>query len=127
MHTLLFTDVENSTRFHEAFGDERAAAVWTAHDRRSRDLLARHGGREIGRADGGRLDGRERRLVFPDVGPDHEPVLQHDLGPFRFSSRGRSGLAIRSDDGLRAIGPDDLDARRVAATGSDIERGRRGQ
>jgi len=52
MHTLLFTDVENSTRFHEAFGDERAAAVWTAHDRRSRDLLARHGGREIGRADG---------------------------------------------------------------------------
>ena len=52
MHALLFTDVENSTRLHEALGDERAATVWTAHDRRSRDLLARHRGREIGRADG---------------------------------------------------------------------------
>ena len=49
---LLFTDVVDSTRLVERLGDARAAEVWTAHDRRARDLLARHRGREIDRADG---------------------------------------------------------------------------
>jgi predicted ATPase/class 3 adenylate cyclase len=49
---LLFTDVVDSTRIVEQLGDERAAEVWAAHDRRARDLLVRHRGREIGRADG---------------------------------------------------------------------------
>jgi class 3 adenylate cyclase len=49
---LLFTDVVDSTRLVERLGDARAADVWTAHDRRARDLLARHRGREIDRADG---------------------------------------------------------------------------
>ncbi len=49
---LLFTDVVDSTRLVERLGDARAAEVWAAHDRRARDLLARHHGREIGRADG---------------------------------------------------------------------------
>jgi len=51
-HALLFTDVVDSTRLAERLGDVRAAEVWSAHDRRARDLLARHHGREIGRADG---------------------------------------------------------------------------
>ena len=50
--TLLFTDVVDSTRLVERLGDARAAEVWAAHDRRGRDLIARHRGREIGRADG---------------------------------------------------------------------------
>ncbi len=49
---LLFTDVVDSTRLVERLGDARAAEVWAAHDRRGRDLIARHRGREIGRADG---------------------------------------------------------------------------
>src|SRR5260221_9114768 len=49
---LLFTDVVDSTRLIERLGDARAAEVWAAHDRRGRDLIARHHGREIGRADG---------------------------------------------------------------------------
>src|SRR5215831_18004319 len=49
---LLFTDVVDSTRVAEHLGDVRAAEAWVEHDRQARDLLARHHGREIGRADG---------------------------------------------------------------------------
>src|SRR6478672_475736 len=52
VRALLFTDVVDSTRWVERLGDARAAEVWAAHDRRARDLIARHHGREIGRADG---------------------------------------------------------------------------
>src|SRR5262245_36051413 len=49
---LVFTDVVDSTRLTEQLGDTRAAQVWAAHDQRARELIARHGGREIGRTDG---------------------------------------------------------------------------
>ena len=49
---LLFTDVVDSTLTTQRLGDERALALWTEHDRRARDLLRRHRGREIDRADG---------------------------------------------------------------------------
>ena len=49
---LLFTDLVDSTHLVESLGDARAAEVWAEHDRRARDLLARHRGREIDRADG---------------------------------------------------------------------------
>jgi len=52
LRTLLFTDVVDSTQLVERLGDTHAAQVWQAHDRRSRELLARHRGREIDRADG---------------------------------------------------------------------------
>src|SRR5512144_1545543 len=52
IRALLFTDVVDSTRVVERLGDARAAALWAAHDRRARELLARHGGREIDRTDG---------------------------------------------------------------------------
>ena len=48
---LLFTDVVDSTLV-ERLGDARAAELWAEHDRRARDLLARHRGREIDRTDG---------------------------------------------------------------------------
>ncbi len=52
VRALLFTDVVDSTLLVERLGDVRAAEVWAEQDRRARDLLARHGGREINRADG---------------------------------------------------------------------------
>ena len=49
---LLFIDVVDSTLTTQRLGDARALALWTEHDRRARELLRRHGGREIDRADG---------------------------------------------------------------------------
>jgi predicted ATPase/class 3 adenylate cyclase/Tfp pilus assembly protein PilF len=49
---LVFTDVVDSTRLVERLGDERAAEVWAQHDRRARELIAAHRGREIDRTDG---------------------------------------------------------------------------
>ncbi len=49
---ILLTDIVDSTRIGEALGDARMAEVWTAHDRRARDILDRARGREIDRTDG---------------------------------------------------------------------------
>ncbi len=49
---LLFTDLVDSTLLAERLGDARAAQVWAEHDRHGRELLARHGGREIDHTDG---------------------------------------------------------------------------
>ena len=51
-HALLVTDLVDSTLLVERLGDQAAAQVFAEHDRRSRDLLAQHGGREIDRSDG---------------------------------------------------------------------------
>ncbi|MBL8362260.1 MAG: tetratricopeptide repeat protein [Rubrivivax sp.] len=51
-HTLLFTDVVDSTALAERLGDAAAAALWAQHDRAARDLFAQHRGREIDRTDG---------------------------------------------------------------------------
>ncbi len=51
-HALLFTDLVDSTRATEQLGDAAAALWWADHDRRARDLIERHGGREIDRSDG---------------------------------------------------------------------------
>ena len=50
--SLLFTDLVDSTLLVEWLGDARAAELWSTHDRRARDLMARHGAREIDRTDG---------------------------------------------------------------------------
>ena len=52
VHSLLLTDVVDSTRIVASLGDRRAAELWAAHDRAARELLAAHGGREIDRTDG---------------------------------------------------------------------------
>jgi class 3 adenylate cyclase len=49
---LLFTDLVDSTQLVQRLGDMRGSQLWTEHDRRARDLLAHHRGREIDRADG---------------------------------------------------------------------------
>jgi predicted ATPase/class 3 adenylate cyclase len=52
IRALLLTDVVDSTRLSETIGDAATAELWTAHDRLARDLLQRHGGREIDKTDG---------------------------------------------------------------------------
>ncbi len=49
---LLLTDVVDSTKLIERLGDQRAAAMWGAHDRAARDLLVQHDGLEIDKTDG---------------------------------------------------------------------------
>jgi predicted ATPase/class 3 adenylate cyclase len=51
-HALVFTDVVDSTALVERLGDRGAAELWAEHDSRARELLARHRGHEIDRADG---------------------------------------------------------------------------
>jgi predicted ATPase/class 3 adenylate cyclase/Tfp pilus assembly protein PilF len=51
-HTLLFTDIVDSTALNARLGDAGMAALWDAHDRASRELLRRYSGREIDRSDG---------------------------------------------------------------------------
>ena len=45
--TLLFTDIEGSTRLLQALGGERYAAVLSEHQRLLREAFAAHGGREV--------------------------------------------------------------------------------
>ncbi len=52
VRALLLTDVVDSTQLAQAIGDTAMAALWQAHDRLARDLLPRHGGREIDKTDG---------------------------------------------------------------------------
>jgi len=84
---LLFTDVVDSTRLASRLGDTRAAEVWTAHDRRARGLLARHHGREIGRADG-------FFLVFdePVEAARYAVAYHHALGELGLTAR--AGLHV---------------------------------
>lgn len=50
--TLLLTDLVDSTQIVADLGDARATALMAAHDRRARDLLVVHHGREIDKSDG---------------------------------------------------------------------------
>lgn len=52
LKTLLVTDLVDSTKLLERLGDQRAFEIFGRHDRLARDLLLRHGGREIDKTDG---------------------------------------------------------------------------
>src|ERR1700685_4545326 len=52
LRTLLICDLAESTAMVEKLGDLRTAELMRRHDRLSRDLLQRHGGREIDKTDG---------------------------------------------------------------------------
>ena len=51
-HTLLYTDIVDSTAVNTRLGDAGMALLWDEHDRRSRELLRQWRGREIDRSDG---------------------------------------------------------------------------
>jgi putative peptide modification system cyclase len=52
LRTLLLSDLVGSTRLVEELGDARAFELFRNHDRLARDLMERHGGREIDKTDG---------------------------------------------------------------------------
>ncbi len=52
VRALLLTDVVDSTSLAESLGGEAMTALWRAHDRVARDLLAQWRGREIEKTDG---------------------------------------------------------------------------
>lgn len=52
LRTLAICDLVDSTALVEKLGDRRSAEVMRQHDRLTRDLVARHGGREIDKTDG---------------------------------------------------------------------------
>jgi len=52
VRALLLTDVVDSTQLSERLGEAELAALWAAHDRLARDLLAVRRGREIDKTDG---------------------------------------------------------------------------
>ena len=50
--TLLLSDLVDSTRLVEQLGDSSSAELFRHHDRKARDLLEKHRGREIDKTDG---------------------------------------------------------------------------
>jgi predicted ATPase/tetratricopeptide (TPR) repeat protein/class 3 adenylate cyclase len=103
LRALLFTDVVDSTLLVERLGDARAAEVWAKHDRRARDLLARHHGREIDRSDG-------FFLLFEDIAAAAAYALAYH--------RALAGLGLVARAGLH-VGPVTLRENALA----DVARG----
>ncbi|MEO8925401.1 MAG: tetratricopeptide repeat protein [Caldimonas sp.] len=81
LHALLFTDIVDSTRLVERLGDAAAAALWTEHDRRARQLLPEKG-QEIDRSDG-------LFLLFDDVraAARYAIAYQHAMAELGLSAR----------------------------------------
>lgn len=50
--TIVLTDLVDSTKFTEKYGDGKAAEIFARSDRMARDLLREFGGREVDRTDG---------------------------------------------------------------------------
>jgi len=84
---LLFTDAVDSTLTTQRLGDERALALWTEHDRRARDLLRRHHGREIDRADG-------FLLLFESAADAARHALDYHAAMAELGLAARAGLHV---------------------------------
>src|SRR6476619_8086215 len=84
---LLFTDAVDSTLTTQRLGDERALTLWTEHDRRARDLLRRHRGREIDRADG-------FLLLFGSAGDAARYSLDYHAAMAELGIEARAGLHV---------------------------------
>lgn len=90
LRTLLVCDLAESTALVEKLGDLGAAELMRRHDRLSRDLLQRHGGREIDKTDGFLLvfERPIRAVAFAleyqrqvrDLGAAHSIDLQARIG-----------------------------------------------
>ena len=86
-HALLLTDVVDSTRLVERLGDARSAELWTEHDRRARDLMTQHGGREVDRTDG-------FFLLFDDVADAARYALAYHAQMAEIALGARIGLHV---------------------------------
>ena len=100
LHALLFTDVVDSTLLAQRLGDAGAAQVWSEHDRRARELLVRHGGREIDRADG-------FFLLFDDAQAAAGYALDYHRALAHISLVARAGVHV-GEVTLRANHVDDV-------------------
>ena len=99
-HTLLLTDIVDSTRLVERLGDARAAEVFAAHDRHARALLVRHRGREIDRTDG-------FFLLFDDAADAGSFALAYHEALAVLAISARVGIHVGSVT-LRANAPADI-------------------
>ncbi len=110
-HALIFTDVVDSTLLVERLGDERAALLWADHDRRARDLLARHHGREIDRSDG-------FFLLFDDPRDAARYALAYHQAMAELALVARAGLHVGPVT-LRENAPEDVarGAKRIEVEG----------
>ena len=108
---LLFTDIVDSTSTTQRLGDERAAALWKEHDRRARDLLRQHNGREIGRSDG-------LLMLFEAAADAARYALQYHAQMEEMGLAARAGMHV-GPVVLRESSDDDvaLGAKRTEAEG----------
>ena len=87
--TILFTDLAGSTRMRAQLGDEQADAVRREHDRRIRDVLAVHRGREVKTLGDGFL------AVFESAGAAVASAVDVQRAIDRQSGRGATALGLR--------------------------------
>jgi len=97
---LVFTDIVDSTALDARLGEAAARAIWAAHDRQARDLVARHGGREIDRTDG-------FFLLFESVGDAVGFALAYHAALAGLSLAARVGVHAGAVT-LRASEPEDV-------------------
>jgi len=111
--TLLFTDIEGSTKLLERLGEAAYAEALAEHRRVLRDAFARHGGVEVD------TQGDAFFYVFPeasgglDAANDAQSALES--GPIRVRMGVHTGSPLRTDEGY--VGVDVHRAARIAAAG----------
>jgi DNA-binding SARP family transcriptional activator len=115
--TILFTDLVGSTRMRAELGDEEADAVRREHDRRLRDAIAGHGGREVKALGDGFL------AVFESAGTAITCAIDVQRAIDRQAHRGPVALAVRvgigagdvSWEGADVFGTPVVEAQRLCA------------
>jgi DNA-binding SARP family transcriptional activator len=122
--TILFTDLAGSTRMRAELGDDAADAVRREHDRRLRDVLALHAGREIKALGDGLL------AIFDAAGKAVECAVDMQRAIDRQTGRGAVALGLRlgigagdvAFEGDDVFGTPVVEARRLcdAAAGGEI-------
>ena len=101
--TILFTDLAGSTRMRAQLGDEQADAVRREHDRRIRDVLAVHGGREVKTLGDGFL------VAFESAGAAVACAVDAQRAIDRQTGGGATALGLRVGVGAGDVGWEDGD------------------
>lgn len=96
VRTILFTDMQGSTRLTQQLGDAGAMAVLRTHDEIVRDSLSRHGGSEVKHTGDGLM------AAFPSVAHAIESAIQIQR---RFADEEAVGFPIRVRIGMSAGEP----------------------
>jgi DNA-binding SARP family transcriptional activator len=122
--TILFTDLVGSTRLRTELGDDEADAVRREHDRRLRDMLALHAGREIKALGDGLLAIFDAAADAVECAVDMERAIdrQTGRGPVALGLRLGIGAGDVAFEGSDVFGTPVVVAQRLcaAATGGQI-------